>query len=46
MAPYLKVDAADMRLWGRRTVGSGCCTVDELSEKSSQATVVVRNNMI
>lgn len=24
MAPYLKADAADMRLWERRTVGYGC----------------------
>lgn len=36
MAPYLKTEAADMRLRGRRTVGSGCWTVDELSEKTRQ----------
>ena len=37
MALYLKTDAADMRLLGRRTVGSGCLAVDELSEKTRQS---------
>lgn len=36
MAPFVKVDTADIRLWGRRAVECGCRTVDELSEEARQ----------